>query len=81
MSQYEAFIHFLGLYASWLKGAHNMIWNTGGGFKDVDTFEELMLSFTMEIMHDKKWDKDNWVKVREGYKASPESNLMMNDKL
>jgi hypothetical protein len=34
MSEYEAFIHFLGSYASWLKEAHNIIWNVGGEYKE-----------------------------------------------
>jgi hypothetical protein len=67
MSKYEAFIHLLGSYASWLKEVHNIIWNIGGGYKDVDSFEEMMLEYTMEMLHGKKWDGENWVKAIQGY--------------
>jgi hypothetical protein len=33
MSEYEAFVHLLGSYSSWLKDAHNMIWTTKEDFK------------------------------------------------
>jgi hypothetical protein len=55
MSEYEAFIRLLESYSTWLKEVHNVIWNTGGGYKDVDTFEELMLAYTMRMLYDRKW--------------------------
>jgi hypothetical protein len=53
MSEYEAFIRLLESYSSWLKDIHNIIWNVCGEYKDVDSFEELMLSYAVEIMHGK----------------------------
>lgn len=35
----------------------------------MDTFEELMLSFAMEMMHGQKWDGENWVKAHEGWQS------------
>jgi len=65
VSEYDCFVRLLESYSSWLTGIHNIIWNIGGGYKDVDTFEELMISFAMEIMYDKKWDGENWVKAHK----------------
>jgi hypothetical protein len=33
ISRHEAFFHFLGLYASWIKDVHNIICNIGGEYK------------------------------------------------
>ena len=44
----------------------------------MDTFEELMLSFAMEIMYDRKWDGENWVKAHEGYEPKEGVNLHLN---
>ena len=54
-----------------------MIWVTGRGYKDVNSFEELMLLYTMEMLHSKTWDGENWVKAHKGYEAKPSSNLTM----
>jgi hypothetical protein len=78
-SEYEAFIHFLGSYASWLKEFHNIICYVGGGYQDVDSFEELMLEYTMEKLHEKKWGGEGWVKTVKGYKSS--SNLCMGTQI
>jgi hypothetical protein len=77
-SAYEAFIHFLGSYASWLKEVHNIIYYVGGGYKDVDSFEELMLEYTMEMLHGKKWGEENWIKAHKGYEPKPGSSLSVN---
>jgi hypothetical protein len=78
LSEYEAFIHLLGSYSSWLNDAHRMIWITGGGYKDVGSFEELMLLYTMEMLHSKSWDGEKWTNAFKGYEAKPSSNLSMN---
>jgi hypothetical protein len=67
ISRYEAFIHFLGLYASWLKEVHNIVCNVGGEYEEIDSCEELMLEYTMKLTHWKKWDGENWVKSVPGH--------------
>jgi hypothetical protein len=71
MSENEAFIHLLESYSSWLREVHS------GGCQYVDTFEQLMLSFSMEMMHWKKWDGENWVKAHDGYEPKPGSAMYM----
>jgi hypothetical protein len=61
VSEYDAFVRLLESYSSWLRDVH------GRGYQDVDTFEQLMLSFAMEIMYDRKWNRENWVKRSQGY--------------
>jgi hypothetical protein len=78
MSEYDAFVRLLESYSSWLKDVHNIIWNVGGEYKEVDSFEELMLSYAMEMIHGKKWDGENWVKALKGYEPKPGSDLCMN---
>jgi hypothetical protein len=72
VSEYDAFIHLLESYSSWLTGVISR------GYQDMDTFEELMLSFAMEIMYDRKWDGENWVKAYEGYEPKEGANLYLN---
>jgi hypothetical protein len=72
VSEYDAFVHLLESYSSWLTDVIRR------GYQDMDTFEELMLSFAMEIMYDQKWDGKNWVKVHEGYESKEGVNLDMN---
>lgn len=81
MSGYEAFIRLLDSYSSWLREVHNMIWNTGGEYKDVDTFEELMLSFSMEMMYGKKWGVENWVKALKGYEPEKAQTCLQIDSI
>lgn len=54
VSEYEAFVRLLESYSSWLENVYNMIGKSRSGYKEVDTFEELMLSFAMEILYDGK---------------------------
>jgi hypothetical protein len=72
VSEYDAFVRLLESYSSWLRDVH------GRGYQYVDTFEQLMLSFAMEIMYDRKWNRENWVKAHEGYEPKPGSALYMN---
>ena len=37
--------------------------------------EQMMLSFAMEIMYNRKWDVENWVKTHKGYEPKPVSDL------
>jgi hypothetical protein len=67
MSEYEAFIHFLGSYAGWLKQVHDIICSVGGGHKEIDSCEELMLVYTMNMLHSKKWGGNTWVREIEVY--------------
>lgn len=78
MSENEAFIHLLGSYSSWIKEVHNIIWNTGGEYKEVDSFEELILVYTMNMLYGKKWDGENWVKALKGYEPKESSSLSIN---
>jgi hypothetical protein len=63
ISKHEAFFHFLGLYASWLRETHDNGYNIGeiGEYNEIDSCEELMLEYTMRLMHWKKWDGEIWV--------------------
>jgi len=72
VSEYDAFVRLLESYSSWLRDVFL------GGRQDVDTFEQLMLSFAMEIMYDRKWNRENWVKAHGGYEPKPGSDLYMN---
>jgi hypothetical protein len=72
VSEYDAFVRLLESYSSWLRDVHS------GGYQDVDTFEQLMLSFAMGIMYDRKWNKENWVKAHEGYESKKGMNLHTN---
>jgi len=81
MSEYEAFIRLLDSYSSWLREVHNMIWYIGNGYKDVDTFEELMLSFSMKMMYGKKWGRENWIKARKGYEPEKAQNCLQIDSI
>jgi len=72
VSEYDAFVRLLESYSSWLRDVFL------GGRQDVDTFEQLMLSFAMEIMYDRKWNGENWVKAHEGYEPKHGSDLYMN---
>ena len=71
MSEYEAFIHLLGSYSSWLNDAHRVIWIIGGEYKDVISFEELMLMYTMERLHSKAWDGERWINAHKVFEAKP----------
>jgi hypothetical protein len=69
ISKHEAFFHFLGLYASWLKETYDTGRNMekNGEYEEIDSCEELMLEYTMRLIHWKKWDGEKWVKSIRGY--------------
>ena len=58
-----------------LKEVHNIIYYVGGGYKDVDSFEELMLNIQWRYCTGKKWDEENWVKAHKGYEPKFGSSL------
>jgi hypothetical protein len=72
VSEYDAFVRLLESYSSWLRDVHS------GGYQDVDTFEQLMLSFAMGIMYDRKWNRENWVKAHKGFEPKPGVSLSVN---
>jgi hypothetical protein len=46
-------------------------------YEKIDSCEELMLEYTMDMLHGKKWDGEKWVKSLKGYEPKPGSNLYM----
>lgn len=71
ISRHEAFFHFLGWYASCLKETYDIGRNIGknGEYEEINSSEELMLRYTMDMLHGKKWDGEKWVKSFAGYRA------------
>jgi hypothetical protein len=64
ISRSEAFVHFLGWYASCLKESHDIGCNIGENceYEEIDSCEELMLRYTMKLMYWKRWGGEGWVK-------------------
>jgi hypothetical protein len=64
MSRDEAFFHFLGYYAGYLKESYDTGYRIGkkGEYEEIDSCEELMLKYTMMLIYWKRWDGENWVK-------------------
>ncbi|RPJ78584.1 MAG: hypothetical protein EHM20_03560 [Alphaproteobacteria bacterium] len=64
MSRREAFFHFLGWYASCIKETFDNGCNVGenGEYEELNSCEELMLKYTMMLIHWKRWDGERWVK-------------------
>ena len=71
ISRHEAFFHFLRWYASCLKETYDIGRNIGknGEYEEINSSEELMLRYTMDMLHGKKWDGEKWVKSFAGYRA------------
>lgn len=69
ISRSEAFIHFLGWYATCLKETYNNKCNVGknGEYEEINSCEELMLEYTMKMIYWKRWDGEKWVKNLKGY--------------
>ncbi len=64
MSRHEAFFRFLEWYASCLKETYDIGCNIGKNseYEEINSCEELMLKYTMRLIHWKKWDGEKWVK-------------------
>ncbi|WP_410510110.1 hypothetical protein RSJ42_08330 [Methanosarcina hadiensis] len=64
MSRNEAFVHFLGWYASCLKESYNNGCNIGknGEYEEISSCEELILEYTMKLIYWKRWDGEKWGK-------------------
>lgn len=59
MSRSEAFVHFLGWYANCLKETFDNMCNIWK-YEEIKSCEELMLEYTMKLIHWKKWDGEKW---------------------
>jgi len=76
ISKFEAFLRFLEWYSRRLRYTFEHGLKNGNGF--IDSGEELLLNRAMMMMHGKKWDGENWVKVLEGYTPKPQKSPLGN---
>ena len=69
LSRHDAFSRFLEWYSSCLKETAETGRNyvNNGKYKSIDSCDELMLLYTMSMLHGKKWGGTNWVKSILGY--------------
>ena len=65
ISRYEAFCRFLEWYAGCLKATSDNGLNVGKN--EIDSGEELLLEYTMNMLHWKKWNGENWVRKYDGH--------------
>ncbi len=64
ISRSEAFFHFLNWYTTCLKETYEQGFNIGknGEYEEINSCEELMLKYIMELMYWKRWNGEKWVK-------------------
>jgi hypothetical protein len=77
MSRYEARLRFIEWYSGCLRYAfEHSLKNSDYGF--IDSSEELLLEYTMEMLLEKKLGEENWVKAHKGYEPKPGVSLSVN---
>ena len=69
MSRSGAFFHFVGWYTTCLKESHDIGCNIGENceYEEIDSCEELMLRYTMNLMHWKRWDGKSGLNKRRDF--------------
>lgn len=69
LSRHDTFSRFLEWYSSCLKETAETGRNyvNNGKYEYIDSCDELMLLYTMSMLHGKKWGGENWVRSILGY--------------